>query len=155
MRYADMALYRAKNEGRNRACIYDAAMDADLSNRKLLEHDLRARDRAGRPDAAISADREFERRENLGVEALCRWMHPERGNIEPAKFIPIAEHSGLIIELGEWVLRRACCDAKAWPDITVAVNVSPLQFRRLDFVDVVERILARDRISIRTASNSN
>ena len=82
----------------------------------------------------------------LGVEALCRWIHPERGDIEPAQFIPIAEHSGLIIELGEWVLRRACIDGKAWPGITVAVNVSPLQFRRLDFVDVVERILDRDRI---------
>jgi diguanylate cyclase (GGDEF)-like protein len=142
MRYADMALYRAKNEGRNRACIYDAAMDADLSNRKLLEHDLRlAIEEDGlalqyQPIVNSSGEK------ILGVEALCRWVHPERGNIEPAKFIPIAEHSGLIIELGEWVLRRACIDAKDWPDITVAVNVSPLQFRRLDFVDVVERIIA-------------
>ena len=62
--------------------------------------------------------------------------------ISPVEFIPIAEHSGLIIELGEWVLRRACLDGKAWPGLTVAVNVSPLQFRQLDFVDMVERILA-------------
>ena len=77
----------------------------------------------------------------VGVEALCRWTHPERGEIPPSEFIPIAEHSGLIIALGEWVLRQACLDGKAWPDITVSVNVSPLQFRRADFVDVVERIL--------------
>ena len=142
MRYADMALYRAKNEGRNRACIYDAAMDADLSQRKLLESDLRdaiAKDGlrvAYQPIVNDSGDT------IVGVEALARWTHAERGDIEPAQFIPIAEHSGLIIELGEWVLRRACTDGKAWPGVIVSVNVSPLQFRRPDFVDSVERILA-------------
>jgi len=142
MRYADMALYRAKNEGRNRACIYDAAMDADLSQRKLLESDLRdaiAKDGlrvAYQPIVNASGDT------IVGVEALARWTHAERGDIEPAQFIPIAEHSGLIIELGEWVLRRACTDGKAWPGVIVSVNVSPLQFRRPDFVDSVERILA-------------
>jgi diguanylate cyclase (GGDEF)-like protein len=141
MRYADMALYRAKNEGRNRACIYDAAMDADLSHRKLLEHDLRLAIEEDRLTLQYQPFVNASGEKILGVEALCRWIHPERGAIEPAKFIPIAEHSGLIIELGEWVLRRACIEAKEWPDITVAVNVSPLQFRRLDFVDVVERIL--------------
>lgn len=143
MRYADMALYRAKNEGRNRACIYDAAMDADLSNRKLLEHDLRLAIEQDGLNLQYQPIVNSSGEKILGVEALCRWVHPERGNIEPTKFIPIAEHSGLIIELGEWVLRRACMDAKEWPDITVAVNVSPLQFRRLDFVEVVERILAQ------------
>lgn len=141
MRYADMALYRAKNEGRNRACIYDAAMDADLLERKQLERDL---------CDAIAADQlriVYQPIVNgsgdtiVGVEALARWSHPERGDIEPSRFIPIAEHSGLIIELGEWVLRRACMEAKSWPGLTVAVNVSPLQFRRPDFVDVVERVL--------------
>jgi EAL domain-containing protein (putative c-di-GMP-specific phosphodiesterase class I) len=78
----------------------------------------------------------------VGVEALCRWRHPQRGEIPPTEFIPIAENSGLIIALGEKVLRRACLEAKAWPGISVAVNVSPLQFRRMDFVDEVERILA-------------
>jgi diguanylate cyclase len=141
MRYADMALYRAKNEGRNRACIYDAAMNADLSNRKSLEHDLRqAIDNEGlrllyQPIVNASGDT------MIGVEALARWSHPERGDIEPSQFIPIAEHSGLIIDLGEWVLRQACLDGKAWPGLTMAVNVSPIQFRRPDFVDMVERIL--------------
>jgi predicted signal transduction protein with EAL and GGDEF domain len=141
MRYADMALYRAKNEGRSRACIYDTVMDADLSNRKRVEQDLRDAIKNDeltvlyQPIVNASGDKVVE------VEALARWPHPERGLISPAEFIPIAEHSGLIIELGTYVLRKACIDAKAWPGMTVAVNVSPLQFRQLDFVKVVERIL--------------
>jgi len=141
LRYADMALYRAKNEGRNRACIYDAAMDADLSNRKLLEGDLH---QAIQNDGLRSAYQPMVNASGdkvIGVEALARWTHPKLGEIPPSEFIPIAEHSGLIIELGEWMLRRACLDGRDWPGLTVAVNVSPLQFRRSDFVDVVERIL--------------
>ncbi len=141
MRYADMALYRAKNEGRNRACIYDSAMEQDLSNRKQLEIDLRAAvekdDLRLLYQPLVNASGE----NTIGIEALCRWTHPVRGEISPAEFIAIAEHSGLIIELGEWVLRRACLDGKHWPKLSVAVNVSPLQFRRSDFVDMVERIL--------------
>ena len=141
LRYADMAMYRAKNEGRNRACIYDAAMDADLSNRKLLEGDLH---QAIQNDGLRSAYQPMVNASGdkvIGVEALARWTHPKLGEIPPSEFIPIAEHSGLIIELGEWMLRRACLDGRDWPGLTVAVNVSPLQFRRSDFVDVVERIL--------------
>jgi diguanylate cyclase len=141
LRYADMALYRAKNEGRNRACVYDAAMDADLSNRKLLESDLlHAIQNEGLRAAyqpIVNASGEIV----VGVEALARWTHPTHGEIPPSRFIPIAEHSGLITELGEWMLRRACLDGRDWPGLTVAVNVSPLQFRRSDFVEVVERIL--------------
>jgi diguanylate cyclase (GGDEF)-like protein len=142
MRYADMALYRAKNEGRNRACIYDAVMDADLSQRKLVEQDLReAIENDGlkvlyQPIVNASGEKV------VSVEALARWTHPARGFVSPAEFIPVAEHSGLIIELGARVLRRACRDASSWPGISVSVNVSPLQFRQLDFVNVVERILA-------------
>ncbi len=142
MRHADLALYRAKNEGRNRACIYDSAMDADLLKRKLLENELRAAIDNDELRVAYQPIVNNSGENVVGVEALCRWTHPVRGEITPAEFVPIAEHSGLIIALGEQVLRRACLDAKAWPGITVAVNVSPLQFRRTDFVDVVERILA-------------
>ena len=145
MRYADMALYRAKNEGRNRACIYDAAMDADLSSRKLLEADLR---QAIDNDRLLLVYQPVVNKSGetvIGVEALCRWKHPTRGEISPSEFIAIAEHSGLIIDLGNWVLRRACIDGKAWPDLTVSVNVSSLQFRRIDFVEVVERILKETR----------
>ena len=142
MRYADMALYRAKNEGRNRACIYDAAMDADLSERKQLERDLRDAITTDQLRIVYQPIVNGSGETILGVEALSRWSHPTRGDIEPSRFIPIAEHSGLIIELGEWVLRRACAEGKSWPGLTVSVNVSPLQFRRPDFVDTVERILA-------------
>jgi diguanylate cyclase (GGDEF)-like protein len=141
LRYADMALYRAKNEGRNRACIYDAAMDADLSNRKLLEGDLLHAIQNDGLKAAYQPIVNASGDKVVGVEALARWMHPTMGEIPPVQFIPIAEHSGLIIELGEWMLRRACLDGKQWPGLTIAVNVSPLQFRRSDFVELVERIL--------------
>ena len=142
LRYADMALYRAKNEGRNRACIYDAAMDADLSSRKLLEGDLREAIEHDRLQLLYQPIVNKSGETVVGVEALCRWTHPIRGEIAPAEFIAAAEHSGLIIELGAWVLRRACTDGKAWPGLTVSVNVSPMQFRRSDFVEVVERTLA-------------
>jgi diguanylate cyclase (GGDEF)-like protein len=141
MRYADIALYRAKNEGRKRACIYDAAMDEDLSSRKLLEADLRAAIENGTLCIAYQPVVNNSGEKIVGVEALARWNHPERGDIRPAEFIPIAEDAGLITALGEWVLRRACIDGKHWPGITVAVNVSPLQFRRTDFVEMVKRTL--------------
>jgi diguanylate cyclase (GGDEF)-like protein len=142
MRRADVALYRAKNEGRNRACIYDAEMDADLRERKEMERDLK--DAIEYSDLMIAYQPLVgpSGEATVGVEALCRWNHPTRGDIPPAKFIPVAEHSELIIPLGEWVLRQACLEAKAWPTLTLAVNVSPLQFRRPDFVKVVARILA-------------
>jgi diguanylate cyclase (GGDEF)-like protein len=145
MRFADMALYRAKNEGRNRACIYDAAMDADLSNRKLLETDLREAIENERLKLMYQPIVNNSGETMVGVEALCRWTHPTRGEISPMEFIAAAEHSGLIIELGAWVLRRACLDGLAWPELTVAVNVSPLQFRRSDFVEVVEQTLAQTK----------
>jgi diguanylate cyclase (GGDEF)-like protein len=142
MRRADVALYRAKNEGRNRACIYDAEMDADLRERKEMERDLK--DAIEYNDLTIAYQPLVgpSGETMVGVEALCRWHHPTHGDIPPAKFIPVAEHSELIIPLGEWVLRQACLEAKAWPTLTLAVNVSPLQFRRPDFVKVVARILA-------------
>ncbi len=141
MRRADVALYRAKSDGKNRACIYDDRMDADLRKRKQLENELaRAITEEQlrleyQPIMSAKGDR------MIAVEALARWRHPERGAISPSEFIPIAEQSGLIIPLGEWVLRQACLDAKRWPDITLSVNVSALQFKRVDFVEVVTRIL--------------
>jgi diguanylate cyclase (GGDEF)-like protein len=141
MRYADMALYRAKNEGRNRACIYDSAMDADLTERKELERDLRQALADNRLHLHYQPMVNASGNDVIGVEALARWHHPARGDVPPREFIPIAENSGLIIALGEWVLRRACSDARMWANLTMAVNVSPQQFRRGDFVDMVERIL--------------
>src|SRR5436305_5348288 len=146
MRRADVALYRAKNEGRSRACIYDADMDADLRERKQLENDLRTAITEDRLSVAYQPIMNASGEKMAGVEALCRWNHPTRGNVPPADFIPIAERSELIIPLGEWVLRKACIEAKPWADLTVAVNVSPLQFRRQDFVEMVERILAETEL---------
>jgi diguanylate cyclase (GGDEF)-like protein len=141
LRYADMALYRAKNEGRSRACIYDAAMDADLSNRKLLEGALRQAIKNEELHVLYQPIVNPSGEKVVGVEALARWIHPVHGEVPPARFIPIAEHSGLIVELGEFMLRRACLDGRNWPTLTVAVNVSPLQFRRPDFVERTESIL--------------
>jgi diguanylate cyclase len=141
LRYADMALYRAKNEGRNRACIYDAAMDADLSYRKMLEGALRQAIKNDELHVVYQPIVNPSGKRLVGLEALARWIHPVHGEIPPARFIPIAEHSGLIVELGEHILRRACLDGRNWPGLTVSVNVSPLQFRRPDFVEAIERIL--------------
>jgi diguanylate cyclase (GGDEF)-like protein len=141
MRYADMALYRAKSEGRNRACIYDAVMDADQLDRKQLEADLRTAIDDGQIEIAYQPIVDAATERTVGVEALARWNHPQRGAVPPSVFIPIAENTGLIMALGECVLREACHAAKAWPGLTIAVNVSPIQFRRADFVDVVERVL--------------
>lgn len=146
MRRADVALYRAKNEGRSRACIYDANMDADLRERKQLEVDLRTAIERDGLSVAYQPIMNANGEKMTGVEALCRWNHPTRGNVPPTEFIPIAEGSELIIPLGEWVLRKACLEAKPWAGLTVAVNVSPLQFRRQDFVEVIERILSETGI---------
>jgi EAL domain-containing protein (putative c-di-GMP-specific phosphodiesterase class I) len=117
-------------------------MDADLSQRKLVEQDLREAIENDDLKVLYQPILNASGEKIVGVEALARWPHPTRGLISPTEFIPIAEHSGLIIELGARVLRRACLDGKSWPSVTVAVNVSPLQFRQIDFVEVVERILA-------------
>jgi len=142
MRYADMALYRAKSEGRNRACIYDATMETDLSNRKRLEQSLREAIEDQRLHVLYQPIVNSSGEKIVGVEALARWSDAERGYVSPSDFIPLAEHSGLIVELGRHVLRQACNDGKAWPELVVAVNVSPIQFRQVDFVEMVERILS-------------
>jgi diguanylate cyclase (GGDEF)-like protein len=141
MRRADLALYRAKNEGRNRFCFFEQRMGEELRMRKTVEDELRAaidRDElTAQYQPIMSADGE----KVVGVEALVRWRHPVHGLIWPERFVGLAEDSGLIIPLGEWMLRRACLDAQRWPDIYVAVNVSPIQFRHNGFPAAVERVL--------------
>ncbi|GGI18955.1 bifunctional diguanylate cyclase/phosphodiesterase [Bradyrhizobium guangdongense] len=138
LKKADLALYRSKSAGRNCFTIYDEAMSAELEARNTLEGDLR--DAIARcqlevhyqpfMDAGTGARR--------GFEALVRWRHPVRGLIPPDQFIALAEETGLIVPLGEFVLRRACADAASWPsDLMVAVNLSPIQFKEADLFDVI------------------
>jgi diguanylate cyclase len=142
MRLADIAMYRAKNEGRNRACFFEQRMDDTLRLRKVVEDDLRhaitRNELVLHYQPQVSADGS----RIIGVEALVRWLHPVHGLIPPLEFIGIAEERGMIIQLGEWVIRRACLDAAKWGDITVACNVSAIQFRQQDFVQSVSNALA-------------
>ena len=139
---ADIALYRAKEEGRNTFRFFEAGMDARLQARKALERDLRlalARHELElyyQPKIELGAD------DLSGVEALVRWHHPERGLVPPGEFIGVAEETGLIVPLGEWVLRTACLQATAWPGLQMSVNISPVQFKQRDLVGVVQRALA-------------
>ena len=138
---ADLALYRAKHEGRNRFAFFDKTMEQKLHLGQTIEDDLR---RAITEDALTIAYQPLVRATDgfmQGVEALVRWEHPTLGQIPPEDFIPLAESRGLIVPLGEWVLRQACLDARRWPALRIAVNVSPVQFRQKGFVERVSTIL--------------
>jgi diguanylate cyclase (GGDEF)-like protein len=140
---ADMALYRAKAEGRGLTRFYEAAMDEALRQRRQLEADLRQAIGNGELAVHYQPLAELESGAILGFEALLRWRHPQLGPISPEVFIGLAEESGLIIRLGEWVLREACAEAARWkPPLKLAVNLSPLQFLHDDLVGSVERVLA-------------
>ncbi|MBU4436587.1 MAG: EAL domain-containing protein [Alphaproteobacteria bacterium] len=143
LKKADMALYRAKADGRGAFHFFERAMDEQLQARRALELDLRRALVAGefqlyyQPLYNLGDDRV------TGCEALLRWNHPERGMVSPADFIPIAEEIGLIVQLGEWVLREACSEAATWPNhVRLAVNLSPAQFRDRGLVRTVISALA-------------
>ena len=132
IRKADIALYRAKAEGRNRCCIFTPTMDESVKLRSELEAELRAAlSQGGELQVHYQPEVEAGTERIVGLEALVRWHHPKRGVIQPDQFIPIAEETGLIAALGEWVLAEACRVAARWRDrdLFVAVNVSPVQFR--------------------------
>jgi predicted signal transduction protein with EAL and GGDEF domain len=130
LRNADMALYRAKSEGRGTYHFFQADMDAQMQARHALELDLRKSLAAGEFELHYQPIIELESGRVSGFEALVRWRHPERGLISPDVFIPVAEEIGLIVPLGDWVLRQACRDAATWPgQLSVAVNLSAAQFR--------------------------
>ncbi|MBB5695293.1 bifunctional diguanylate cyclase/phosphodiesterase [Muricoccus pecuniae] len=135
---ADMALYRAKGEGRGRWRFFEAEMDARMQLRRVLELDLRRALTAGEFELHYQPVVEVATRRVRGAEALIRWRHPERGLVSPDSFIPLAEEIGLIVPLGEWVLIRACKEAVTWPGVPkVAVNLSPTQFTSRGLVDAV------------------
>ncbi len=142
MKKADLALYRSKSAGRNCFTLYDEAMSAELEARNTLESDLR--DAIARCQFELHYQPFFDVQtdQRRGLEALVRWRHPTRGLIPPDQFIPLAEETGLIVPLGEWVLRRACDDATSWPaDIKVAVNLSPVQLKQAELFDVIQSAL--------------
>lgn len=139
---ADTALYRAKNEGSGTYRYFDASMGAALRDRRLLEHDLRNAISRGELRLVYQPEKNIRPGKVVGFEALLRWKHPTRGEISPAEFIPIAEDTGLILQIGEWVLRTACREAAAWTQpLTVAVNVSAVQIHNTNFAQLVHEIL--------------
>lgn len=137
MRMADTALYEAKSEGRNRSAFFHREMDDALQMRKLVAEDLRRAIAENELTIHYQPIFSADGRNVVSLEALVRWPHPTKGMISPAKFVPLAEQSGLVIPLGEWVVRRVCEDGKRWPGVRIAVNVSPIQFRQRNFVDGV------------------
>jgi diguanylate cyclase (GGDEF)-like protein/PAS domain S-box-containing protein len=141
LKHADIALYRAKEEGRNASRFFEPEMDARLQRRKALERELRLA--LSRDQLALYYQPKVSLRtgEVAGTEALVRWLHPERGLVPPAEFIGVAEETGLILQLGDWVLRTACRQAAVWPDLEVSVNISPAQFRQSDLVQTVRAAL--------------
>ena len=139
---ADMALYRAKNGGRNRFCFFEAGMDRQLRLRRQAEAELRLALVEGQLQVCYQPQVDCVTGALVGVEALVRWHHPERGMLLPGEFLPLAEETGIIHALGVWVLRTACRDAAHWSGLSVAVNVSPVQFRQRDFAATVVEALA-------------
>ena len=130
LKNADMAMYAAKSAGRRTWRFFEPAMDAHVRERRRLETDLRKAIAEAALEVYYQPCVSLQDNTITGCEALVRWRHPERGMISPAEFIPIAEETGLINELGEWVLATACAEAAGWPDdVRLAVNVSPVQFR--------------------------
>jgi diguanylate cyclase (GGDEF)-like protein/PAS domain S-box-containing protein len=141
LQYADVALYRAKAEGRNTFRFFEPEMDGRLQARRALERDLRTALVRGELEVHYQIQVDARAEEPVGVEALARWHHPERGWVPPKEFIPVAEETGLILLLGEQVLRTACAHAVAWPTVRLSVNLSPVQFRHGDLVGLIQRAL--------------
>src|SRR6202166_498715 len=143
---AGAALFRAKAKSRGSISIYEPEMDQQIRDRRVLHQDLSLAIKNGelslhyQPQAA--SGQTVASSEVVGFEALARWMHPARGFVPPGDFIPLAEESGLIVEMGEWILREACREAASWPiPMQIAVNLSPAQFMHGDLVGLVHSIL--------------
>ena len=138
LKNADIALYRAKGDERGTLCFFEAEMDLRLQLRRQLELDMRAGLTNNEFELFYQPLVGLESKQVVGFEALIRWRHPERGMISPGEFIPVAEETGLIVPLGEWVIKQACREASSWPGtIKVAVNLSPNQFKSKNLVPTV------------------
>jgi diguanylate cyclase (GGDEF)-like protein/PAS domain S-box-containing protein len=148
LKNADMALYRAKADGRGVYRFFEPEMDARMQARRALEIDLRRAVVAGEFELFYQPLVDARVQRVRGFEALLRWRHPRRGLVSPADFIPLAEETGLIVPIGEWVLRRACEEAAGWPaDVGVAINLSPAQFKSKNLLAAVTGALAASGLS--------
>jgi diguanylate cyclase (GGDEF)-like protein/PAS domain S-box-containing protein len=148
LKMADMALYRAKSAGRNGFRFFDTEMSEAANMRHELENELRRAVQKDELELHYQPIICTRSRRICAVEALVRWRHPTKGLITPDHFIPLAEETGLITQIGEWVLRAACAEAVTWPDdIKLAVNLSPVQFRKGNLSDVVTSVLAETGLS--------
>ena len=146
MRHADLALYRAKMDGRGTFRYFEDDMNCALVARKRIEANLRKAIAEGELELHYQPQIELATNTVIGVEALLRWNHKEDGMIPPEQFIPLAEECGLIVPIGDWVIRQACRQAKDWPDLTFAVNVSPVQFRQGNLVETVRSALEAEGV---------
>ena len=150
LRNADLALYRAKHDGRGRYRFYDREMDLELRTARSLENGLRQALEDCVLQLFYQPTFSLDNGRIQGVEALLRWPHAGGGHVMPGSFIPIAETSGLIVPLGEWVLREACRQAQKWWTagcrLRMAVNLSPVQLREPDFATLIERVLAENKL---------
>jgi diguanylate cyclase (GGDEF)-like protein/PAS domain S-box-containing protein len=143
LRNVDLALYRAKESGRNAYKVFESGMDSQARERRALEFDLKFALENKELELFYQPLMGTEENKPVGFEALLRWNHPIRGRISPAEFVPIAENTGLIKSIGEWVIREACRTAASWPsELTIAVNLSAPQFDKDRIVDVVTSALA-------------
>jgi diguanylate cyclase (GGDEF)-like protein/PAS domain S-box-containing protein len=142
LKMADLALYRTKSGGRNGYCFFALEMSEVASARQEIESDLRRAIQQNELELHYQPILDANTRKICSVEALVRWRHPTKGLLFPDLFIPLAEETGLITQIGEWVLRKACADAAPWPDeVKVAVNLSLVQFRKTKLADTVMRAL--------------
>jgi diguanylate cyclase (GGDEF)-like protein/PAS domain S-box-containing protein len=147
LKNADLAMYGAKADGRGTYRFFEADMDARMKARRTLEFDLRQAVMCGEFELHYQPLVNIRENKIVGCEALLRWLHPTRGMVSPAEFISIAEETGIINQLGEWVLRTACAEAATWPDhLMVTVNVSPVQFKHDNLVQLVVSALAASRL---------
>ncbi|MGV3490191.1 MAG: bifunctional diguanylate cyclase/phosphodiesterase [Devosia sp.] len=148
MSAADTALYRAKQDGKGIYRFFEAAMGTEVRDRRLLEHDLRHAISRNQLRLVYQPQVDIKTNEVTGFEALVRWKHPERGDVSPGVFVPIAEESGLILQIGEWVLRTACAEAARWKKpLMIAVNVSAVQVHNPAFAHTVHEVLIKTGLS--------
>lgn len=144
LRNGDLALYEAKKAGRGRYRVFESGMDAIILQRREMEIDLRRALALKQFKLNYQPFLNVDTNKVDGFEALLRWEHPVKGNIPPLSFVPVAEENGLIVKIGEWVVRTACIEAMSWPgEMVVAVNVSPLQFKADTLLETVSSALQR------------